>query len=97
MNTPVSNGIVPLAEIKLKDPVHEGSEIFDTVIIKRKPTLGDMDGLSLTENMDSIGIALLLGRISNMATPLVKRITLTDMVEVMGVLKPFLPDTGDGV
>ena len=91
-----SSGIVPLAEIKLKDPIHEGSEVHTKIAIKRKPTLGDMDGITLSREMTSSDISLLLGRISTLPTPLIKKMTLIDVAEVMEVIQPFLPSAGNG-
>ncbi len=96
METPNNLGSVPIATIELDDPLKEGSTTYDKILISHKPTLGDMYGISLSEDMSAADIALLLGRISNISTPAAKGITLLDLGKVMEALQPFLPSSKVG-
>jgi len=45
----------------------------------------------MDDNLNSIELSILLGRITNLDTPTAKKITLKDLSKLMDVLKPFLP------
>lgn len=85
--------IAPLAEVELKDPITFGSDVFTHLKVTRKPTLGDMYGIPMDENMSAESLALLLGKISNVSTPGIKLMSLMDVGRVMEVLRPFLPSS----
>lgn len=80
--------------IELSDPVEFGSDMIDTLEIKRKPKTGDLQGLP--KDMSEYDKSLrLIGRITGYPPKVINELSLDDYQQITEKLAPFLPKQSD--
>jgi len=86
----VTENQTPIKTIKLEYPFEFGKEEITEVHVMRRPKAKDMKGINLQE-MTADAQCKLLGRITNLMTPVIEEFDLADFKTLSEAVADFLP------